>query len=258
MARPWRNCNASLALVAEVNARWPNRDKASDGTVGDAAHASRSSDHNPFIIINGTGVVRARDIDVDGIDAAWLAEWLRGCGAAGDPRLRGGGYVIFNRRITRPDWGGWRAYTGSNPHTSHVHVSFSLDRAGFDSTAAWGLGPTAPTPEDDDMFSDQDRKLLHTLALRVDVGHARDQMLTALGVDPTAAPTKPTGTRPPILALLHQLVELNAHQRSALEAVARLAGEGGGATPDQIKAAITEALQNNTVRVDIAVAGRSD
>jgi hypothetical protein len=74
----WRNCNAFLlALAAEVNACWPNRDKASDGTVGDAAHATRTSDHNPFIVVDGIGVVRARDIDKDGIDAAWLAEYLR-------------------------------------------------------------------------------------------------------------------------------------------------------------------------------------
>jgi hypothetical protein len=144
----WRNCEASLVLVREINARWPNRDKASDGTIGDAAHASRSSDHNPWVVVNGQGVVRARDIDRDGIDAGWLAEYLRGLGAKGDPRLTGGGYVIWNRRITTPDFRAWKAYTGSNPHTAHVHVSFSRLRAGFDSTAGWGIagGGAAPAP----------------------------------------------------------------------------------------------------------------
>jgi hypothetical protein len=132
----WRNCKASLALVAEINAKWPNRDKASDGTVGDAAHqAAGTSDHLP----NADGVVRARDIDKDGIDAAWLAEYLRKRGALGDPRLRGGGYVIFNRRITTPDFSTWKVYTGKNPHTAHIHVSFTRAPAGYDSTATWGL-----------------------------------------------------------------------------------------------------------------------
>jgi len=139
----WRNCNASIALVDEINVRWPKRDKASDGTIGDAAHASRDSDHNPWVIIAGQGVVRARDVDKDGIDAAWIVEELRKKGAAGDPRLTGGGYIIFNRRITSPDFRTWRAYNGSNPHDKHFHVSFSLNRAGFDSKAAWNLGGPA-------------------------------------------------------------------------------------------------------------------
>lgn len=128
----WRLAGALVSLRAAVNARWPNRDKTSDGTIGDAAHATRASDHNPWVVVNGVGVVRALDIDRDGIDAAWLAEQLRLLGAAGDPRLTGGGYVIYQRRITPPDWSGWRVYTGSNPHTSHLHVSFSRGANGFD------------------------------------------------------------------------------------------------------------------------------
>lgn len=135
----WRNCNASISLINATNARWPNRDKASDGTIGDANHQNRTSDHNPWIVVDGIGVVRARDIDKDGIDAAWLAEELRKAGAAGDSRLTGGGYVIFNRRITTPNFSGWKAYTGSNPHTAHIHVSFSQNRAGFDRTDGWSF-----------------------------------------------------------------------------------------------------------------------
>lgn len=143
----WRNAGAVVTLRNAVNAKWPNRDKASDGTIGDAAHATRSSDHNPWVIVDGVGVVRALDIDVDGINAAWYAEELRKLGAAGDPRLAGGGYVIYNRRITAPDFKSWRVYTGSNPHTMHVHVSFSRNRAGFDSTAPWAfLGAAVPRP----------------------------------------------------------------------------------------------------------------
>ncbi|WP_376777824.1 peptidoglycan-binding domain-containing protein [Kibdelosporangium persicum] len=67
-------------------------------------------------------------------------------GAAGDARLVGGGYVIYNRRITRADWRGWSTYTGSNPHTSHVHVSFSRNRSGFDDSRGWGFGTSSDVP----------------------------------------------------------------------------------------------------------------
>lgn len=145
----WRNAQASMQLIAEINARWPRRDRASDGTIGDAAHATRTSDHNPWVKKGGLGVVRARDIDKDGIDAAWLAEYLRQLGARRDPRLWPAGYIIFNRRITAPDFSRWNTYRGSNPHTAHVHVSFSTDMStrGFDSTAGWGIhGAPAPGP----------------------------------------------------------------------------------------------------------------
>lgn len=143
----WRTARALDALRAGVNAKWPNRSKASDGTIGDAAHASRSSDHNPWVIVGGQGVVRAIDITANGIDAGWLAESLRQAGAAGDHRLTGGGYVIFNRRITKPDFSGWANYTGSNPHIKHVHTSFSRNQAGFDDPSPWAfLGGIAPPP----------------------------------------------------------------------------------------------------------------
>lgn len=143
----WRNCAASVTLVDAINAYYPGRDKSSDGTIGDAAHASRNSDHNPWVVVEGMGVVRARDIDKDGIDAAWCVEELRKLGAAGDPRLIDGGYLIFNRRITAPDFSEWRAYTGSNPHDKHFHISYSRKQAGFDLQAGWaflGGRPTVP------------------------------------------------------------------------------------------------------------------
>jgi hypothetical protein len=52
---------AGVTLRAQVNKRWPTREKASDGWIGDRAHASRKSDHNP----DGKGWVHALDIDAD-------------------------------------------------------------------------------------------------------------------------------------------------------------------------------------------------
>lgn len=140
----WRNCQASLSFVAGINARWPNRDKASDGTIGNAEHAARSSDHNPWVIVAGQGVVRARDTDVDGVDAAWCVEQVRILGQQRDPRLWPNGYAIFNRRITKPDFSGWAVYKGTNPHDHHFHVSFSRDQAGYDDQGPWPFLGGAP------------------------------------------------------------------------------------------------------------------
>ena len=266
----WRNCAASLALIAEVNTKWPNRDKTSDGTIGDAAHASRSSDHNPFIVVRGTGVVRARDIDVDGIDAGWLAEWLRKRAAAGDPRLSGGGYVIFNRRITRPDWGGWRIYTGTNPHTHHLHLSFSLDVSGFDSDARWGLDDTAPaptTPAGGPELDAAERKMLteihgqlgNLFPDRVDFGLVGQREPATRGRDTVgghavSAHARAFEVRELVRALRTEVAALGRlveSQQAAIETVARLAGQSTGLTPEHIKDAVTAAIRDNVVRVQI-------
>lgn len=153
----WRNCVASVVLAQELNDIYKVRDRASDGTIGDAAHASRKSDHNPWIIDqNGVGVVRARDIDEDldgkpangAYDAKPLFDRLLALAKAGDPRLNHGGYLIYEKHIwsERENWA-QRPYTGQNDHTHHIHVSFSLDPAGYDSDAPWGLRPaSAPKP----------------------------------------------------------------------------------------------------------------
>jgi hypothetical protein len=150
----WRNCKASVTLVEEINRVWPHRHTASDGTIGDAAHATRMSDHNPWVVVDGIGVVRARDIDedLDGnqtpgfMDARLLFDQLLRLAKAGDPRLNGGGYLIYEGHIysEKLNWAA-RNYTGPNAHKQHIHVSFSRNQAGFDSTAPWGIAkPVAP------------------------------------------------------------------------------------------------------------------
>lgn len=134
---PARRLARSLkTLRTQINAAAPNRSKASDGTIGDAAHASRSSDHNPWVRDGGTGVVTALDITHDparGVDAGILADSLI---ASRDRRIK---YVIWNRRIasaTTSPWT-WRTYGGANPHTKHVHISVVPDRARYDDVAPW-------------------------------------------------------------------------------------------------------------------------
>lgn len=161
----WRLAHSLAVLRGEVDLRWPGRSKISDGTIGDAAHASRDSDHNPWVLDSAhVGVVRAIDITADGIEADTYAEHLRLLGEGGDRRLDDGGYVIWNRRIASATSGWqWRSYSGSNPHTSHIHLSVSRTPDGYDSDRSWGIGSTTG---DDDMTDEQEAKLnaTHLLA----------------------------------------------------------------------------------------------
>jgi peptidoglycan hydrolase-like protein with peptidoglycan-binding domain len=134
----WRAAESLSRLRRDLDRRWPNRDRRTDGFIGDAAHCGGggTSDHCP----NSADVVRAFDIDADGIPAAWLAEHVRRLGARGDPRLANGGYVIFNRRIASEVQGWrWRHYTGESPHTDHIHVSVSNVASGYDRRGGWGI-----------------------------------------------------------------------------------------------------------------------
>jgi len=134
--RPWRLAASLQRLRDNVNALAPLRSKASDGSIGDAAHASRSSDHNPWVVADGKGVVTAIDVTHDpagGCDAERLAESLR---AARDPRVK---YVIWNRRIfsaTVQPWQ-WRPYAGANPHDHHMHISVQPEPGRFDDASDW-------------------------------------------------------------------------------------------------------------------------
>ncbi len=118
-------CKAGQQLRLQVDDSYPDRDRTSDGWIGDARHSARPSDHNP----DAAGIVRAIDIDRDlSYDAkpdfmCDLADQIRLCAKRGDKRIA---YVIFNGKISsaRSLWR-WRAYKGNNPHVKHCHVSFT-------------------------------------------------------------------------------------------------------------------------------------
>ena len=126
---------ASTALLAEFNTVGPNRSKASDGTIGDAAHQQSSSDHNPdesgrtpFEDSDNLDEVHARDVTARG---PWRAGFtmqrfvniiVARCKAGRETRLQN---IIYNRVIwsRSTDWEP-RAYGGSNPHDKHAHFGF--------------------------------------------------------------------------------------------------------------------------------------
>jgi hypothetical protein len=109
-------------LRNQIDLAFPDRDKRSDGWIGDSRHSATKSDHNPAA---PSGVVRAIDVS-SGLGGAannayYLANQLRLLGKT-DKRLA---YVIYNKKIASPIlfWK-WRPYRGY-AHISHIHISFT-------------------------------------------------------------------------------------------------------------------------------------
>lgn len=115
-------CNAGRILREQIDDAFMDRDRKSDGWIGDSRHQMRVSDHNP----DNNGWVRAIDIDKDlgaHKSAAFdLADQIRICGKT-DKRIK---YVIFDRKIaSQKSKFEWKPYNGINPHKDHIHVSFT-------------------------------------------------------------------------------------------------------------------------------------
>lgn len=135
----------SLAkLRAGYDVRFPNRDRASDGWIGDRAHAQRVSGHNPdetgggeYEDVDNVDEVRAIDVDKDlRGDMTMLATIQLILATPNDrKRLR---YVIYNREIWSASRG-WvrRPYDGDNDHDQHAH--YSGDPAYDDDVTPWAI-----------------------------------------------------------------------------------------------------------------------
>ncbi len=146
----WRLAPCLVVMFEQADARWPNRSRASDGSIGDRAHAARASDHNP----SSTGFVTAGDLTDDkdnGCDADAFAEHLR---QTRDRRVK---YVICNGRVFR-SYGSsawqWTPYTGPNGHFAHTHVSVLDTAEARNDLAPWFPpqdGNSNANPEEDEM-----------------------------------------------------------------------------------------------------------
>jgi len=133
----WHLAPSLVQLRAEVNKRWPNRPKGSDGTVGNAAHAATKSDHNP----NSRNSVNAFDITYPGVDPKVIISAVSKHPSAN--------YVIFNRKIYSRS-SNWKAepYAGISPHTEHLHVSIMQSVKAENDTTPWLAGATVkPKPK---------------------------------------------------------------------------------------------------------------
>jgi hypothetical protein len=142
----WVLAPALVQLRSQINAAWPKRDKSLDGTVGDAAHAARKSEHNPNRDPKDDvpdGYVTAMDIDKDGIPANQIVKML-----IADSRTW---YVIHKGTIWSRTYGfKARKYTGANAHNGHIHVSLVQSKAACNSKKAYKLpGAAVPKPVQD-------------------------------------------------------------------------------------------------------------
>ena len=143
----WNLSPCLIELMHETDRLFPGRSRASDGSIGDPSHAARVSDHNPSLP-RPPGWVDAVDItddDAAGCDVGRLVHHLV---ASRDRRVK---YLIHKGTIWKAyDLNGVPAwtptpYTGSNPHTHHVHCSiFSEGR--FITGAWWAAADVVPSP----------------------------------------------------------------------------------------------------------------
>jgi hypothetical protein len=134
----WRLAESLKKLREQINAEFPNRSRASDGSIGDTAHSARKSDHNP----NNAGVVCAVDITHDSRSGCTGDKLAAALVESRDERIK---YLIFNRRIFKtypasgkPAWA-WHPYTGANAHTKHIHISVQPEKRFYDSKDEWDL-----------------------------------------------------------------------------------------------------------------------
>ena len=124
-------CKAGQQLRLQVDDAHPDRDRKSDGWIGDTRHSARPSDHNPDYANAKDGIAYVRAIDIDrdlcGVPKPDLmpdlADQIRLCAKAGDKRIA---YIIFEGKIasSKKNWI-FRQYDGINPHRKHLHVSFT-------------------------------------------------------------------------------------------------------------------------------------
>jgi hypothetical protein len=115
---------AAAQLREQFDDCFSDRDRTSDGWIGDSRHAARKSDHNP----DEQGWVRAIDVDRDLSGKPKpdimpdVADQLRIL-AKSDKRIS---YIIFAGKIasSKKGWA-WRTYEGINKHDHHCHISFN-------------------------------------------------------------------------------------------------------------------------------------
>ena len=119
-------CKAGQQLRLQVDDSYSDRDRTSDGWIGDTRHSARPSDHNP----DAEGIVRAIDIDRDLSGKKkpdlmpYLADEIRRF--AKKDKSKRVAYIIFAGKIASPRMGWrWRKYSGFNSHHAHCHISFT-------------------------------------------------------------------------------------------------------------------------------------
>ena len=152
-------CAAGVTLRDQVNKKWVSRDKASDGWIGDAAHASRDgwgtngkgSYHNP----DPMGVVHAIDLDEDflgkgkgeGVAKEFAEQLATYCREGKDEgRIA---HIVYEDRVASGTANNWHFRGSGYDHFHHIHISFT-DKANHNGEKfdlpIFKSNPTPPVP----------------------------------------------------------------------------------------------------------------
>lgn len=147
----WSLAPSLAAARDEANIIAPDRSRISDGTIGDAAHASRKSGHNP----GARDLVHALDLTHDPVNHFDCHEMTRRVIERRDPRVL---LIIWNDTIWRsysrpktasrpylPEWMP-EEYTGTNEHRHHAHFEIFQTVTAEQDLRPWFTAPRRPIP----------------------------------------------------------------------------------------------------------------
>lgn len=164
----WILTRGLMTVRTEFNLVFKIRDKRSDGSIGDQAHATGTSGHNPdrtgraeYKDGDAKNEVRAIDVDRDLVPGSGI-DWMERVVQYIVKRARAGHYVpfryiIYKRRIwTRSS--GWqtRAYTGANAHDQHAHFSGDYTQKADEWTGSLGLASLLPSDSEQGTGANQE------------------------------------------------------------------------------------------------------
>lgn len=155
MTSPWIVVPNLNEAKDQFDKRFPKRDDASDGSIGNTAHSTHASSHNPdksgypeWRDGDSKNEVRARDFDRDLKDPDYTMEsvvqlWVKLARAGTLWWVR---YIIYNGRIWhKKDGFKTRVYTGANQHTEHMHITSDFtEKADTVTGVNWHLGDLVP------------------------------------------------------------------------------------------------------------------
>lgn len=255
------------ALRDAFNQIAPNRDKASDGWIGDLRHQQSTSGHNPddttgskseYTDSDSIPEVRAVDIDKDfrvpGLTMLKIIQAILADPAA-LKRLR---YIIFNGVIwsRTTNWQP-RVYNGDNKHDQHAHFSGAPedDSNGRAWTAVLNFKEDDLTPAQAQQLADvaaavkRIEQTSATAAKNSDASSLRaNGLLTLEDVVSSWSDRDPTGVQPNVL-------------RQALEQIhnAVLAiAPAGGVDPAALETAVYAVLSRPEIQAGFATAFNND
>ncbi len=133
----WRLAKSLTVLRTQLNTQYPNRSKVSDGSIGDANHASRKSDHNAWIRDGDYGIVTAIDLTHEPINGIPCGRLLALLLHHQDLRIK---YIIFSKFIySRSSNFVAVPYHGLNAHQHHLHISVRAEKGFYDDDSLWEL-----------------------------------------------------------------------------------------------------------------------